>query len=92
MQRIAGLLPSETWLETWELENVSGRRFNHRLEGFALAEGRVPEFLSALEKNGRLGSVKLKSTERIKGETVEDKTKIQANRKDLIRFQIGAAE
>jgi hypothetical protein len=92
MQRLAGLLPAETWLESWELENTSGRRFSHRLEGYALIEGRVPEFLSALEKDGRLGSVKLKSTERIKGEKVEEKTKIQANRKDLIRFQIGAAE
>lgn len=92
MQRLAGLLPAETWLESWELENASGRRFNHRLEGYALTEGRVPEFLSALEKDGGLASVKLKSTERIKGEKVEEKTGIQANRKDLIRFQIGAAE
>jgi len=92
MQRIAGLLPPEVWLESWELENLAGRRFNHRLEGYALAEGRVPEFLSGLEKAGRFGSVKLKSTERIKGETVEEKTKIQANRKDLVRFQIGASE
>jgi hypothetical protein len=92
MQRVAGLLPAETWLESWDLENASGRRFNHRLEGYALTEGRVPEFLSALEKDGRLGSVKLKSTERVKGEKVEEKTRIQANRKDLIRFQIGVAE
>ncbi|MDB5050699.1 MAG: hypothetical protein JWO30_3770, partial [Fibrobacteres bacterium] len=44
------------------------------------------------EKSGRLGSVKLKSTERIKGGTVEEKTHIQANKKDLVRFQIGATE
>jgi Tfp pilus assembly protein PilN len=92
LQRIAALLPPELWLETWELERVNGRRFNHRLEGYSLEEARVPEFLANLEKSGRLGSVKLKSTERIKGETVEEKTHIQANRKDLVRFQIGASE
>jgi Tfp pilus assembly protein PilN len=92
MQRIASLLPPELWLETWELENANGRRFNHRLEGYSLAEARVPEFLANLEKSGRLGSVKLKSTERIKGGIVEEKTHIQANRKDLVRFQIGASE
>jgi hypothetical protein len=79
-------------LETWELESANGRRFTHRLEGYSLEEARVPEFLANLEKSGRLSSVKLKSTERIKGETVEEKTHIQANRKDLVRFQIGASE
>jgi Tfp pilus assembly protein PilN len=92
MQSITALLPPELWLETWELEKAGERRFNHRLEGYSLAEVRVPEFLANLEKSGRLGSVKLKSTERIKGEIVEAKTHIQANRKDLIRFQIGVAE
>jgi len=92
LQRIAALLPPETWLENWELENISGRKFNHHLEGYALAEARVPEFLSNLEKAGHANSVKLKSTERIKGESIEEKTKIQANRKDLVRFQIGISE
>ena len=92
MQRIAGLLPPELWLETWELESGSGRRFSHRLEGYSLVEARVPEFLGNLEKAGRFASVKLKSTERIKGGTIEEKTGIQANRKDLVRFQIGTAE
>lgn len=92
MQRIAALLPPEVWLENWELENTSGRRFNHRLEGYSLVESRIPEFLSGLEKAGGFSSVKLKSTERIKAETVEEKTKIQANRKDLVRFQIGVAQ
>ena len=92
LQGLASSLPSEVWLESWELENTAGRRFTHRLEGYTLAEGRIPEFLSNLEKSGRFQTVKLKSTERIKGETVEEKTKIHANRKDLVRFQIGAVE
>jgi Tfp pilus assembly protein PilN len=92
LQRMAASLPSEVWLESWELENTAGRRFTHRLEGYTLAEARIPEFLSNLEKSGRFKTVKLKSTERIKGETVEEKTKIHANRKDLVRFQIGAVE
>jgi hypothetical protein len=92
MQRIAGLLPPELWIETWELESGPGRRFIHRLDGYSLVEARVPEFLGNLEKAGRFSSVKLKSTERIKGETVEEKTRIAANRKDLVRFQIGTAE
>ncbi len=92
MQRIAGLLPPELWLENWEMESGTGRTFTHKLEGYSLAEARVPQFLANLEKSGRLGSVKLKSTERVAGESVEEKTHIQANKKDLIRFQIGAGE
>jgi non-homologous end joining protein Ku len=57
-----------------------------------LADGKVPEFLASLEKGHRFHSVKLKSTERIKGEAVEKKTGIAANHRDLVRFQIGVTE
>lgn len=88
MQSIAGLLPPEVWLESWELEPSAGRGNVHRLNGYGLAEARVPEFLANLEKSRRFTAVKLKSTERIKAETAEQKTGIQANRKELVRFQI----
>lgn len=88
MQNIAGLLPPELWLESWDLEQAAGRGVVHRLEGYGLAEARVPEFLANLEKSGKFAAVKLKSTERIKAETAEQKTGIQANRKELVRFQI----
>lgn len=91
LQRIAGKLPSETWLESWEAECKTGSRCQYRLEGFATSEGRVPEFLSALEKGGASGSLKLKATEKIKAEVVEEKTGIAANRRDLVRFQLGSA-
>lgn len=91
LQRIAGKLPSETWLESWEAECKTGSRCQYRLEGFAVSEGRVPEFLSALEKGGVSGPLKLKATEKIKGEVVEQKTGIAANRRDLVRFQLGSA-
>jgi len=90
LQRIAGKLPSETWLESWETECKGGSRCVHRLEGFAESEGRVPEFLSALEKTGASGPLRLKATEKVKAEVVEQKTGIAANRRDLVRFQLGS--
>lgn len=92
MQRIAGLLPPEVWLESWELEPSAGRGAVHRLQGYGLAEERVPEFLANLEKSRGFSAVKLKSTERIKAETAEEKTGIQANRKELVRFQIDVSQ
>jgi hypothetical protein len=91
LQEVAGSLPPETWLERWELESKGGRLFAQRLEGYVLTEARVPEFLANLEKAGMPGALKLKSTERIKAESVEQKTGIQANRRDLVRFQIGTS-
>lgn len=92
LQRIASLLPPEVWLEEWEAECGPGARFVHRIAGYSLAEDRVPQFLAELEDKGRFRSVKLKSTERIKGEKVEKETGIQANRKDLVRFQLVVSE
>lgn len=92
LQDAAARVPAEAWLETWELESKGGKRYTQRLEGYALSEARVPEFLANLEKTGTSGSWKLKSTERIKGETVEQKTGIKANHKDLVRFQVGTAQ
>jgi Tfp pilus assembly protein PilN len=92
MQAIGATLPPEVWLETWEVESGAGHGLVHRLNGLSLAENRIPEFLANLEKTRQFASVKLKSTERLKGETVEQKTGIQANRKDLVRYQIGVAE
>jgi hypothetical protein len=90
LQRIAGRVPAETWLESWEAECKSGARCAHRLEGYATSEGRVPEFLGALENAGVAGGLKLKATEKVKGETVEQKTSIAANKRDLVRFQLGS--
>lgn len=92
LQRIAALLPPEVWLESWEAEAGPGKSFTHRLTGYTLVESRVPELLSNLEKGRPSGSVKLKSTEKIKAETVEKKTGIAANHKDLIKFQMGVNE
>jgi Tfp pilus assembly protein PilN len=92
MQNIAGLLPPEVWLESWDLEPSAGRGAVHRLEGYGLAEARVPEFLANLEKSRKFAAVKLRSTERIKAETAEQKTGIQANRKELVRFQIDVSQ
>jgi Tfp pilus assembly protein PilN len=92
LQRIAQRLPSELWIDSWEMEAVLPHGFNHRLEGYCLVEARVPEFLANLEKTGRFKAVKLKSTEKIRGEVVEQKTGIAANRKDLTRFQLGITE
>jgi hypothetical protein len=91
LQRIAGRLPAETWLEAWEAECKAGARCQHRLEGYAATESRVPEFLSALEKPGSPIPLKLKATEKIKAEVVEQKTGIAANRRELVRFQLGSA-
>ena len=92
LTQIAKQLPPEVWLESWEVENISGHRFSHHLDGYSLLEAHVPEFLANLEKTGLFNAVKLKTTERIKAESVEEKTKISANRKDLVRFQITATE
>lgn len=92
LQGIASLLPQEVWLEEWEAEAGPGGRYIHRLTGYALAEDRVPQFLARLEDGGRFKSVKLKSTEKIRGDRVEKETGIHANRKDLVRFQAVAAE
>ncbi len=92
MQNVAKCMPTEVWLESWEMETQSENAIVHRLSGLSIAEGRIPEFLNNLEHAKSLGVVKLKSTERIKGETVEQKTNIRANRKDLVRFQIGISE
>ena len=51
-----------------------------------------PRFLANLEGLKRFAGVKLKSTERIKGEKVEKETGIAANRKDLVRFQMAVTE
>jgi Tfp pilus assembly protein PilN len=90
LQRIAPRLPAETWLEAWEAE-CSGSRCQYRLEGFAASEARVPEFLSALGRSGATGPLRLKATEKIKAEAVEQKTGIAANRRELVRFQLGSA-
>jgi Tfp pilus assembly protein PilN len=92
LQRIAQRLPSELWLDTWEAEAAPPRGFSYRLEGYSLVEARVPEFLANLEKAGRFKSVKLKSTEKVKGEVVQEKTGIAANRRDLTHFQLGITE
>jgi Tfp pilus assembly protein PilN len=92
LQRLAALLPAEVWLEEWEAEAGDGGRYTHHLTGYSLSEGRVPEFLARLEDGKRYRSVRLKSTERIKGEKVEKETGISANRKDLVRFQVVVAE
>lgn len=92
LQRIAAALPAEVWLEEWEAEAGAGGRYVHRLTGYSLAEDRVPLFLAALEDGKRFRSVKLKTTERIKGEAIEKETGIAANRKDLIRFQVVVSE
>jgi hypothetical protein len=92
IQNISACLPPEVWLDSWEMESEPGHGLVHRLAGFSLTEARIPEFLSNLEKVKNLGTVKLKSTERVKGESVEQKTSIQANRKDLVRYQIGISE
>ncbi len=91
MQDVAAKLPQETWLESWELESKGGARIAQHLEGYCLSEARVPELLANLEKTGPRGAMKLKSTEKVKAESVEQKTGIQANRKDLVRFQIGTS-
>jgi Tfp pilus assembly protein PilN len=91
LQGISGRVPPETWLETWEAECKVGSRCSHRLEGYAFSEARVPEFLATLEKSGTAGRFVLKATEKIKGEAVERKTGIAANRRDLVRFQLGSA-
>lgn len=92
LQQASARIPAETWLERWEIESAAGKRASQRLEGFALSEARVPELLSGLERSGTGGAWKLKSTERVKGETVRQKTGIEANRRDLVRFQIGTAQ
>lgn len=93
LQRIAAQLPPEVWLSEWEAEAAGdGARYVHRLTGYSLSESRVPQFLARLEDGKRFASVKLKSTERIPGEKVEKETGIQANRKDLVRFQAVVAE
>lgn len=93
LQRIAAQLPPEVWLSEWEAEAAGdGSRYVHRLTGYSLSESRVPEFLARLEDGKRFASVKLKSTERIQGEKVEKETGIQANRKDLVRFQAVVTE
>ena len=92
LQRIASLLPQEVWLEEWEAESGADGKYVHRLTGYSLAEARVPQFLARLEDGKGFQSVKLKSTEKIKGEKVEKETGIQANRKDLIRFQMVVSE
>jgi Tfp pilus assembly protein PilN len=89
LQRISSLLPSDLWLQSWEMDGRGGTGFTHRISGYSPIEARVPEFLANLEKTRKFASVKLKSTERIKGEAVEQKTGIQANRKDLIHFEMG---
>jgi Tfp pilus assembly protein PilN len=90
LQRIAALLPPELWLGSWETAATPGG-FIHRLEGYSLTEARVGEFLASLEKAGGL-AVKLKSTEKMRGETVAQKTGIAANRRGLIRFQLEISE
>lgn len=92
LQAIAGRLPAEVWLREWEAETGSDGRYVHRLTGYSLAEDQVPRFLANLEGMRRYGSVRLKSTERIKGEKVEKETGIAANRKDLVRFQMVVTE
>lgn len=92
LQRISSLLPPEVWLEEWEAESGAEGRYVHRLTGYSLSEARVPQFLAKLEDGKGFQSVKLKSTERIKGDKVEKETGIQANRKDLIRFQMVVSE
>ncbi len=90
--QVASQLPDSLWLEEWELEWGRGGRLEHRLSGYALAESRVPEFLGSLERKKAWRLAKLRSTERVKGETVEKKTGIQANRMDLVRFQVQVEE
>ncbi|MDQ3003678.1 MAG: PilN domain-containing protein [Fibrobacterota bacterium] len=92
IQEIAKLVPPEVWLESWELESGRGKGISHMLKGLSLSESHIPEFLANLEKSGRFSVVKLKSTERIKGETVELKTGIAANHRDIVQFQIGVTQ
>ena len=92
LQRVAQMLPPETWLQSIELTHQIASGYTHHLSGYTLQESRVPQFLSNLEKSHHFVSVKLKSTEKIKGEVVEQKTGISANRKDLIHFEIGMTE
>lgn len=92
LQVISQRISEGVWLESWETEIGENHAVTHKLEGYALAENRIPEFLSALETGRHFHSVKLKSTERIKGEVAEKKTGIAANHRDLVRFQIGVTE
>jgi Tfp pilus assembly protein PilN len=96
LQKIAGQLPSDLWLSEWDVETdkvETGRiTFIHRLTGHSLVEGRVSQFLANLEGLKTFHSVKLKTTESIQGEVVEKKTQIQANRRNLVRFQVVVIE
>jgi Tfp pilus assembly protein PilN len=92
LQGIAARLPAEVWLQEWEAEAGPDGRYVHRLTGYSLSEGQVPRLLANLEGSRRFSGVKLKSTERIKGEKVEKETGIAANRKDLVRFQMVVTE
>ncbi len=91
LQRIAALMPTEMWMESWEIEAQSSGQLEHRLVGYAMQESRITEFLSKLEKSHFL-AVKLKSTEHMPGDKVQKKTGIPANRKDLTRFQLNLSE
>jgi Tfp pilus assembly protein PilN len=96
LQKISAQLPSDMWLSEWEVEPdqaVAGRStFVHRLTGYSLVEDRVSQFLANLEGTKAFHSVKLKTTELVKGDAVEKKTLISANRKDLVRFQVVVTE
>jgi Tfp pilus assembly protein PilN len=92
MQLIASSLPDELWLSEWEVSRAEGRSYDHGLSGYCFSESRVSTFLSNLEKTGSFASVRLKSTELVKGDIVRRKTGLKANYRDLIHFRLAVSQ
>ena len=88
LKEIAQLVPDKVWLQQVENESdVNGKKSLH-IAGYSFTQGLLKNFIAQLEHSNLFLHVQIKSTEIISGKSIAKKTKVRANKKDLIYFQL----
>lgn len=89
--KLSNTLPPDAWLERWQfVQDVQGVK--NDLTGYALEDSLIPIYVRRLQASGEYREVRLRATEKLSAEKVEELTRLKANHRILHRFELVVSE